>query len=161
MDPNSQHQLWSRWDVTITPPRGRLDARTLEELRAAWGRFVRQAFGTTAGQVRLEKKRAGLFSLRARHIFAQVRLEGVPAHDAGYRDRQKARIVQFFGSGFGPGTRVHIDVRIEAGDVQDGSLPSQLVMLPTLVSPGANHALVALDNVAGPEALLHGQSALP
>lgn len=160
MDPNSQHQLWSRWDVTVRPPSRGFDRRGLEELRTAWAKFVRKAFGTTAGEVRLEKRRRRLFSLHGGELFAQARVEGVPAHEAGYRDAQKRRIVTFFGSGFGPGTQVHIEVRIEAGDVQDGTTPAQLVMLPTLVSPGANHALVPLDNVAGPETLHHGERAV-
>lgn len=133
--------------------------RTEDELRTAWAQFVRKAFGTSAGQVRLERKRRGPFALFGVELFAQARVEGVPAHDPVYRDRMKEAIVTFFGSGYGPGTRVHIDVRIEAGDQQDGAPPSQIVVLPTLI-PGAAYAPVAV-NVAGPEALPRGEFAVP
>lgn len=166
---NSQHQLWSRWDVTVTPPKAKrrrftdpanpAARRSEDDLRTAWAKFVRKAFATTAGQVRLERKRMGPFGLFGFELFAQARVEGVPAHDPVYRDRLKQSIVTFFGSGYGPGTRVHVEVRIEAGDQQDGAPPSQIVVLPTLVA-GANHALVPV-NVAGPEALPRGEHAVP
>lgn len=156
MDPNSQHQLWSRWDVTVRPPKGRfvpVHARALDEIRDAWVRFVAKQFGTV-GQVRLERRRRGLFGVAGVELFAQARVEGAPAHDPQYRDLAKRRIVTFFGTGFGPDTRVHIDVRIEAGDVQDGAPAQQLVVLPSIV-PGVVDTPF-LVNVAGPEALLRG-----
>ncbi|MCC6989929.1 MAG: hypothetical protein IT181_13070 [Acidobacteria bacterium] len=158
MDPNTQHQLWSRWDVTVTPPKtmtGPAQRALLEEMRTAWARFVRRAFVTTTGQVRLERRRRWLFSRRFT-IFAQARLEGAPAHDPQYRDVMKRRIVTFFGSGFGSGTQVRIDVRIEAGDLQDGQPAAQMIVLPTLTD-GATFGAVNVDSsVAGPEALVRG-----
>lgn len=148
MDPNSQHQLWSRWDVTITPPARKAHHRPDDEVRVAWAKFVRKSFNTTAGEVRLERRvtvrsprtgRVRAFSLRQVEVtqwFAQARVEGAPVTDPFYRDRQKRRLVEFWGSGFGPGTHVHIDVRIEAGDRGDGTPPAQLAILPTIATPG-------------------------
>lgn len=141
MDPNSQHQLWSRWTVIVTPPKNRtrwggFDARL-------WAATVRRLFRTTAGEVKLDTRGGGMFSLRPRQYVACARLEGVPAHDPDYRKALEAELLRFFGRGFGNGTTVHVDVHIEAGDRQDGKPPSQLVMLPTLTSE-APHALVPM-----------------
>lgn len=146
MNPNSQHQLWSRWDVTVTPPtRWTVLPPTLGITPDLWARFVRNMFGTTAGEVRLEERGGGMFSRRPWQIFAQARLEGVPAHDPAYRAYMERRLADLWIGCFRSQgtTTVEIDVHIEAGDRQDGAPPAQLIMLPTL-TPEAPLALVPM-----------------
>ena len=45
-DPNSRHQLWSKWTVTIRPTA--LGSPTFETVRVNTARFMRKAFGSSA-----------------------------------------------------------------------------------------------------------------
>lgn len=62
----------------------------------------------------------------------QVRTEGHPAHDPAYVRWMTQQWRRFFDEGFGPGTDVSVNVKVEAGDVQDGAPPAQLIILPSL-----------------------------
>lgn len=46
MNPNSAHQVWSRWTFTVTP--GRSIARPVANVRDNCARFGRKAFGAAS-----------------------------------------------------------------------------------------------------------------
>lgn len=122
MDPNSSHQLWSKWTITVTPARKiRRDEPTVHSNAA---RFMRKAFGS-ATQMRVTKQSNGLW------VF-QVRSEGHPVHDPTYVAYLTTAFQQFFTAGFGISTKVSVSAKLEAGSAQDGKPASQLLILPSL-----------------------------
>ena len=125
MDPNSQHQTWSKWTVTVTP--GSQMARTIRthaEVMSNAARFFRKAFGT-ATQCRIHAVN-GLWTF-------DVRTEGHPVHDPKYADYMAQAFARFFTAGFGPGTQVTTASKLEAGSRQDGTPADQMLILPTFV----------------------------
>lgn len=121
MDPNSQHQLWSHWTLTVREG-GRSVPLAAVELNAA--RWLRKGFGPV-GQARIRRKVYGWK--------IEARVEGVPAHDPGYVASVRRQFQDHFvAKGWGPLARGEVSVRILAGDVQDGRPRTQLVMLPRL-----------------------------
>jgi cobalamin biosynthesis Mg chelatase CobN len=123
MDPNSQHQTWSKWTVTVIPP-SPLVHRTRADVEVNAARFFRKAFGT-ATQCRIRAVN-GLWTF-------DVRTEGHPVHDPSYADYMAQAFARFFTAGFGPGTQVTTASKLEAGSRQDGAPADQLLILPTFV----------------------------
>lgn len=122
MDPNSAHQLWSRWTWTVRP--GRRVAVPFEPIKATMARFARQRFGS-AGQMRIVEQ-------LDRYI-VEVRIEGKPAHDPDYVRHERVRWHMFFLELFGIRTEVELaGPKIEAGSRQDGTPPDQLIILPSI-----------------------------
>jgi hypothetical protein len=135
MDPNSQHQLWSLWSWTVKPaPRPRIglvafggkrvkvQGRNFEEVKTNCLRFGRKAFGST-GQMNIQEYSDGKYIIKCR-------VEGHPVHDPAYVDHQNAAWTRFFVNGFGVGTEVSLETKLEAGDAQDGKPRDQLVIIP-------------------------------
>jgi hypothetical protein len=130
MNPNSKNQLWSCWIFTVTPGLHRSLTRqgpSFAMVQANCARFGRKAFGS-AGQMHIERK---LHERRVVYV-VQVRVEGPPAHDPEYVAFMQRSWERFFVEGFGYNTTVSLEVRVEAGDVQDGRPPAQLIILPPL-----------------------------
>jgi len=119
VNPNSMHQLWSRWTATITPEASRssLDHATVRDNCA---RFYRKAFGSvtelciTDGPV----------------WTVDCRTEGHPAHDRAYRAWMTGQLRRFLLTGFGAQATIELTVTVEAGDRQDGTPPDQLILGP-------------------------------
>jgi len=124
MNPNSAHQVWSRWTFTVCP--GRSKVRSMADMRTNCARFARKAFGS-AGAIHLEH--------RTDAWVVSVRAEGHPVHDPSYVAYLLSAWTRFFVTGFGPGTTVHLDTAFEAGDRQDGRPTDQLVILPPIAVP--------------------------
>jgi hypothetical protein len=121
MDPNSQHQRWSRWTFDIEEA-GRHVPRADVELNAA--RWLRAGFGS-AGQARV------LQTITGWQI--EARIEGKPAHDPGYVASVRREFQQrFVEKGWGPLARGWVTVKVLAGDKQDGRAAAQWVELPAL-----------------------------
>jgi hypothetical protein len=121
MDPNSRNQVWSRWTFNVTPATAR--PRPLANVRENCARFARKAFGS-ATEMRVSGE-GGRWCV-------DVRTEGHPVHDPAYVAWMRAQWERFFVSGFGVGTSVEINARLEAGDRQDGRPATQLIILPTI-----------------------------
>jgi hypothetical protein len=139
MDPNSQHQIWSLWTWTVTPP---LEKRTtllqfgksprkrkiltrprnFEEIKVNCARFGRKAFGST-GQMNVQHWSNGQYIVK-------VRTEGHPVHDPAFVTWMNGNWEKFFISGFGKGTQVKLETKLEAGDAQDGKPRDQLIIVP-------------------------------
>ena len=122
MDPNSTHQLWSRWTWYVRP--GRTLALPFEPVKLVLTNFVRSQFGST-GQMRITEP--------LDHYLIDVRIEGRPAHDPDYVRITAPKFEAFFVSQFGVGTVVRLHgPRVEAGSRQDGRPPDQLVIIPSI-----------------------------
>lgn len=119
LDPNSDHQVWSRWTFKV---RGRRAPFAEVELNAL--RWLRLMFGSV-GQGRVEESANGLIE-----IVAEV--EGVPAHDPGYVAHVRRKFRAFVVAGWGVAAVDSVSVKVLAGDVQDGRPRSQLVVMPSI-----------------------------
>ena len=126
MDPNSQHQIWSRWifGVEANPqklPKARVCA---ENART----YFAKLFRSTVGRVRCDAQ--GTY-----YCFV-AEMEGPPAHDPAYaRSVRRGFRSRFMAQGFGAGARlVRFDVAVLAGDTQDGKPPEQMLVMPPLSS---------------------------
>jgi len=141
MNPNSQHQLWSLWVWTVTPPRQKLEktaqlfafggkkvkakqtkSRNFEEVKTNCLRFGRKAFGST-GQMNISHWSNGQYIVK-------VRTEGHPVHDPNYVRWMNSNWQKFFTEGFGKGTTSTLETKLEAGDAQNGKPRDQLIILP-------------------------------
>jgi hypothetical protein len=122
MNPNSTHQLWSRWSWTVYP--GRRVALPFEPVKLTIANFTRTLFGS-AGQMRIIE--------RVNYYVIDLRTEGRPAHDPDFVSLTARQFRDFFVRCFGVHTRVMLTgPKIEAGSFQDGRPPTQLVILPPL-----------------------------
>lgn len=141
LDPNSQHQLWSRWTFyvysgTKHPP--------FTEVREAFARWARMGFGSV-GRAKVDEWRnrnikrrdsSGRWSRQLERGYTLVvETEGRPAHDLGYRASVETCFKRDFvekGWGSGSGAEASMEVVILAGDQQDGRPASQLLVMPTI-----------------------------
>lgn len=125
MNPNSKNQIWSLWTITVRPPVGmRKIVRNNETVRANVSRFFRKAFGS-ASQCKIVRASDGVWTF-------QVRSEGHPCHDPEYVGYVSSFMKTFFTRGFGVGTVVRVDAKLEAGSAQNGKPSDQLIVLPSL-----------------------------
>jgi hypothetical protein len=128
MDPNSAHQLWSRWTFRIESAK----RVPLADIKPNFARWLRMGFGT-AGRARVSEKLEtipGPFA-RVGHIIAlECEIEGKPAHDPGYIRSVEKGFDRFVDQGWGVTANRSVRVKIMAGDLQDGKPRAQLVVLP-------------------------------
>lgn len=140
MDPNSQNQLWSRWTTSITVPFHvtHVSDSFFQEMISTTARVYRQLFGSVT---ELKIERESLPYLNTSTFRIDCRTEGAPAPDLVFRKRQMAEIARFFGKNlhrYGQ-VDINIDVRIEAGDIGDGSPRSQLILAPSIPFEGESN----------------------
>ena len=137
-NPNSSHQLWSRWTFTIYQG-GREQDHSDVKFNAA--RWLRLGFGsvgrasvkenvitvtTPDGEKHLE---------RVFVIIAEV--EGAPANDPSYVANVRQEFLnRFVASGWGPLATGTVTVDIMAGEAGDGKPPRQLLVLPSIRERG-------------------------
>lgn len=122
MDPNSRHQLWSKWTILVRPA-GRF-APTFDTVQANTARFMRKAFGQAA-QCRIRRFRTvWVVEVLAD---AQRHPDDKPTFVALSRD-----FTTFFRNGFGHSADVRVKARLMAGERVDGKPPDQLLMMPTI-----------------------------
>lgn len=119
MQPNSQHQLWSRWRFVVhsTKP---VPYREVVENAMRW---LRQGFGSV-GQARITE--------RVLTWEIECIVEGVPSHDPGYVAHVRRKFRGFVVAGWGVAAVDSVSVKVLAGDVQDGRPRSQLVAMPSI-----------------------------
>lgn len=133
MDPNSSHQLWSRWTATIEVPFHVIHTTDAfaREMRAATSRVYRALFGS-ATELKIDREL--IVASRMTRIVVDCRTEGAPAPDRAFRKRQMNELSRFFATNlrqYGE-VNVHIDIRVEAGDVGDGKPRAQLILGPPI-----------------------------
>jgi hypothetical protein len=122
MDPNSQNQLWSRWTATVVPSTRTTPSFAL--VRENCARFYRKAFGSAT-----ELQLVGSDVPGATWTI-DCRTEGHPAHDPTYVAYMTENLRRFLCVGFGQQSKVTFDVKIEAGDKQDGTPADQIIIGP-------------------------------
>ena len=121
MDPNSHHQLWSRWEFTVFDNGRHPPFKDVKENAARW---IRMGFGS-AGQIRVQEK------LSTWVITLDV--EGVPAHDQEYVASVLLQFQKnFVEKGWGPLAVGIVEAKVLAGDKQDGKPREQLVVMPKI-----------------------------
>lgn len=133
MNPNSQHQLWSKWTYRVRP-----DPRhhpTMADVQLNCARFGKKAFGEAAQmRIRFQQIAIGV-GMRLHDVWEiSVLAEGLPAHEAPFAEWMHAKWLRFFRNGFGVGCRVTSEAHVMAGDVQDGRPPDQMLIVPTISS---------------------------
>lgn len=158
MDPNSDHQLWSRWRLTIRASRYVPLADVKKNLRS----WLRLMFGSVL-HAKIDEKAnmpepgcphckgsgkrrsgGGMVPFRVTACACLgigyaivVELEGKPAHDPAYVDYVLHQFALFVEKGWGPLATSDVGKpKILAGDEQDGKPRSQLVVMPGLLDGG-------------------------
>lgn len=125
MQPNSAHQLWSRWTFGVEADPRKLPSfhECVDNFRA----WVKIGFQSSAGRARLIQPSPTAY------VF-QVEIEGPPATDPEFREHVKRQfIAHFMFAGFGfSASLVQFDVKILAGSRDDGTPADQMVVMPPL-----------------------------
>jgi hypothetical protein len=115
-DPNSAHQLWSKWTFHVREFGRRVPRQDVEVNARNW---LRAGFGS-AGRVRVLGNPYGWE--------IECLIEGPPAHDKTFvasvtRDFQQ----RFVAQGWGPLSVGVVEVKIMAGDEQEGKPRKQMI----------------------------------
>jgi hypothetical protein len=124
MDPNSAHQLWAKWTFRVLP--SGVKTPPFAQVKHAAAVFGRSMFGS-ASAMRVTET----FDRQAGFVI-EVRSEGRPAHDPSLVTFMRDQWSSWAQKGFGSGTTVDMDVKVEAGDRQDGRPREQLIMIESL-----------------------------
>lgn len=129
IDPNSQHQLWSHWTFTVYEG-GR--HAPYPEVCLNVRRWLRQGFGSMGelkAEERLQTARLpdGTPVPQTTYVI-EVRVEGVPAHDPDYVASVRRQFLTFIAKGWGPLGTGSVQVKVLAGDRQDGTPRQQLIV---------------------------------
>lgn len=134
IDPNSDHQMWSRWTVWVPQLETSRRPEVREVLENA-RRFFRLLFGT-AGRVRVREEYS-LRDLTRGAMVIECEIEGPPAHDPAYRQNITRRLRDHFvARGFGQteAEGCRIETCILAGDLQDGRPRPQMIVMPHIMA---------------------------
>jgi hypothetical protein len=127
MDPNSQHQSWSKWSYRVYPEAARRPSFAMVKLLAA--RYARELFGA-ASQMRI---RYGTDDAGKLCWDFEVLSEGHPVHDPDFVDTIHRLWAAFLKTGFGGGCKItRATAELKAGAREDGRPADQLIILPSL-----------------------------
>lgn len=121
MDPNSTHQLWSRWQFGIKAHASKRPNFVIVAENARV--YFKKLFGVV-GRARCDQQDL--------HYLVTCEIEGPPAHDPDYVERVKQDFIErFMRQGFGPSARLErFEVMVLAGSKQDGQPADQLLVMP-------------------------------
>ena len=121
MDPNSQHQMWSRWVFGVLASTKHPDRLVCVDNFRRW---CRMGFQSSVGRARCDLRRA--------YYRFVLEIEGPPVHDPAFVESVRQQFVErFMAPGFGPGARLlRFRTKLLAGDRQDGTPPDQLLVMP-------------------------------
>lgn len=124
MQPNSEHQMWSRWVFGVQAVPDKLPL--LRDCKKNFGLWCKMGFGH-AGRARITKPSV------LEYVF-EVEVEGPPAHDPDYRKHVKREFIgNFMFKGFGyQSSLVRFEVKPLAGKFVDGKPADQLIVMPPL-----------------------------
>jgi hypothetical protein len=134
MDPNSQHQLWSRWTFVIVP--GGTKRPEFAQVKHAAAVFGRIKFGSATEMRILAKAETGPQNVVRTVYYVDVRSERHPVHDPQFVQWMTDEWARWAVRGFGNGTTCTCTLaKLEAGDKQDGSPRDQLILLDAATLP--------------------------
>jgi len=137
MNPNSEHQRWSKWVFLIHP--GGVKRPSFCDVKANAARFARLRFGVTTAMEVKEEYNPGTKKSEWR---ISVRSEGHPVHDPDFVKFMAEQWQRFGELGFGPGTRTEcLQAKLEAGTRQDGTPNDQLIIMDASSLPNLREEL--------------------
>ena len=129
MDPNSAHQQWSEWTFVVEVAASSPAQLTLDEVATPLGRFFTATMGS-AGRMKIHQ---AYNPARRRSVWTvTVQIEGEHVYEAGWRNHVLQAFTLAAQRRFGAGVRVQMDVRLLAGQTEDGTPNSQWLILPTI-----------------------------
>lgn len=120
MNPNSAHQLWSKWIWVVAA----VKHPKFEEVKLNCARFARKVFGN-ATAMKIDQKADNTWTI-------SLLTEGHPVHDPRYLAYLKSIWVRFLKNGFGEASKIIVDVKLTAGSRQDGSIAEQMIIIPAI-----------------------------
>lgn len=124
MDPNTQHQLWSKWEFTVLELGRSVSKRELQYNIARW-------FLLGFGDV-------GTYNVHRTVVNGcvgwQINLliEGPPAHDPDYVFQVDKQFDDFVEKGWGPLAVGSVKAKVLAGNKQDGKPGDQMITIPKI-----------------------------
>ncbi len=119
MDPNSDHQLWSKWIFTVAEIGKHMPFADVKHNAARW---IKMAFSKPIGRMKVEEH------IRSYVITADI--EGLPANDPEFIQIVKLQFQRdFVDKGWGLGAEGCVNTTILAGDEQDGKPAKQLAVM--------------------------------
>lgn len=125
MNPNSAHQLFSKWVVRVRPPHG--FAPTFDTVQVNVSRFVRKGFGT-CGEMTITRKGRDWI------VMFLVDSQRHPHDQDTFRYFARS-FTRFFREAFGATTEVNVDAKLMAGARLDGQAPDQMIRMPRIQIP--------------------------
>jgi hypothetical protein len=121
VDPNSQNQLWSKWQFEVYELSRHVSRDAIEYNVAKW---LRLGFGSV-GTVKISRTAHGW-------RFALI-VEGRPAHDPDFVQSVRVAFNDFVEKGWGRvGAFGSVTAEVIAGSKQDGAPASQWVGIPMI-----------------------------
>lgn len=120
IDPNSTHQVWSRWTFTVADLGAHPDYKSVKSNFARW---ARKGFGSVA-RAKVEEKIDTWVML--------VEAEGVPVQDPTYRTAVQLGFDRFVEQGWGHLGIGKVDAELLAGENDSGKPRTQLVVMPII-----------------------------
>lgn len=126
-DPNSRHQLWSKWTVVIRPS---LPVRpALSEFKLNTERFLRSTGKFQSGtQIKITEE-------PTRYTLELLVDTDLHPHDAETRAYYEQAFQKFYALGLGALTTVTLKTDLMAGERLDGKPPDQLLIVPPFSIP--------------------------
>lgn len=140
MNPNSQHQRWSKWVFRILP--GELKRPTYCDVKHNAAKFGRLKFGmTTVMNVEQQYNR----ETKKTEWVIMARTEGHPVHDPDFVSFMHQEWTRFALMGFGVGTECKLEqAKLEAGSRQDGSPTDQLIIMDRSLLPNLREEMAKM-----------------
>lgn len=131
-DPNSEHQLWSKWVFVVHAYPPRVGALPNDEtVKENCVRFFTKLCKGRSAQLSITRPELESAAF-VRWVFT-LRVDDKRALDTMYQRWVLEQITHFMKNGFGADTYVYLKpVVIEAGDTEDGKPTSQLLVLPRI-----------------------------
>lgn len=124
-DPNTEHQVWSEWTVTVHAAKPCL----YWQVRKGAAPNLKKIFGS-ATRVKID-----LIDPPRKVWRIRIQTEGHPVQEPGYREHVERNLRRIFEHGFGPGTRVHVAAHLLSGEPENGGPRKRLLALPLLRIP--------------------------
>lgn len=131
MDPNSTHQLWSRWTFTLLSESLQLHPPQTP-LHFAFRRWCVETFGATGHAHCDEFVHTHRVSeqITAKGYILWAEVEGPPVTDPEYILYVRRCFRYFVDQNWSTTIRFKMDTAVLAGDAEDGNPPRQLLVLP-------------------------------
>lgn len=131
MNPNSEHQVWGRWEFTIDVHHGALlRTRSFEEVKNASIQFFVRLFRGKPAEMKIAEVLMQDAGVSRYKITLRVEDERIIAED--YCKQVGQKVTDFFRTGFRCNVNVRLNTKLEAGRDGSGKPAPQLIVVPML-----------------------------